>query len=387
MPRRVRSRQGSITVLAAVVMVALLMVCSLCINLNQVATARTEIRLACDAAAKAGAVVLGQTQDPDAARTVAREIAARHIVSGVEMQIGDVDVEFGHSTPGGDGNHEFVSGGQPLNSVRVTTRMEDDAVTKRQNFFMAGVLNPATFGLHYTSTATRVDHDVCLVVDRSGSMAWDLSSEEWSYPEPEGEDEEGGDGSIIQNYFLPPDPDASRWAALTRSTEVFFDHLNSLPVDVRAGLVSYSSNFVFGLFNSEASTIESVLTTDYEFLNARMTEIGSKELIGNTNIASGMQSAITVLTGSGSRITAKGTMVVLTDGIWNQGKDPADVAAAAAAANVTIHTITFSDQADQQKMAEVAQIGGGNHYHAPDEASLRDIFAEIAQTLPAVLTQ
>jgi Mg-chelatase subunit ChlD len=370
-------------VLSAIVLVALLAVCSLCINVNQVATARTEIRLACDAAAKAAAVELGQTQDLDAAREVARDIASRHKVSGASMQISEIDVEFGHSAAEPGGGHTFVAGGQPTNTVRVRTRLDDDAMTKRQAYFMAGILKPDTFGLDYTAMAARVDHDVCLVVDRSGSMAWDLSSEEWSYPDTEEQD----DGSIIQRYFSVPDPANSRWAALSRSTEIFFEHLDSLPVDVRAGLVSYSSNFVFGLFESKASTIESELTTDYTKLNDAMQAIGAAELIGNTNIASGMQSAVDVLTGVESRITAKGTMVVLTDGIWNQGKDPANVASAAAAANITIHTITFSEQADQQKMAEVASIGGGKHYHAPDEESLRQIFAEIAQTLPAVLTQ
>ena len=374
-------RCGSITVLSAVVLVALLSVCGLCINLTQLATAKTEIRLASDAAAKAGAVVLGQTQDTDQARAVARDIAARHVVSGENMRIRDIDVVFGNSQDGEEG-HSFQPHEEPLNSVRVNTRMDDDALTKSGSFYITGFLNPDTFSLDYTAVATRVDHDVCLVVDRSGSMAWDLSNEAWSFP-----DRETGERSIIQNYFLPPHPELSRWAALRRSTEVFFEHLESLPVDVRAGLVSYSSNFVFGLYESEASTIENYLTTNYEALNHSMLELGNTELIGNTNIASGMQSAVDVLTGDDARITAKGTMVVLTDGIWNQGKHPSEVAQAAAAANITVHTITFSDQADQHTMIEVAEVGGGNHYHAPDEASLRDIFAEIAQTLPAVLTQ
>lgn len=379
----VRARRGTITVLAAVVMVAMLIVCSMVINLTQLATAKSEIRLASDAAAKAGAVILGQTQNIEIARAAAREIAAKHQVSGRSMRIRDIDVQFGNAEQNGGGRYEFTEHAEPIDSVLVNTRIADDALTSSGTFFMTKVLNPDHFSLDYTSVANRVDHDLCLVVDRSGSMAWNMSNQLWKYHVPEGEIEK----SIIQSYFLPPDPVNSRWAALTRSTEVFFEHLDELPVGVHAGLVSYSSNFVFGLYTSEASTIESNLTADYEVLNNRMLEIGMEELIGNTNIASGMQSAVDVLTGEGSRLTAKGTMVVLTDGIWTQGKNPVEVAVAANAVNITVHAITFSEGADQDLMREVALAGGGNHYHAPDEESLRDIFAEIAQTLPSVLVQ
>jgi hypothetical protein len=37
-------------------------------------------------------------------------------------------------------------------------------------------------------------------------------------------------------------------------------------------------------------------------------------------------------------------------------------------------------------MEDIAEATGGNHYIAPDEASLQDIFEEIALTLPVVFT-
>ena len=361
---------------------ALLIIAGMCVNLTQLSVAKTEIRLACDAAAKAGAVALGQSQDTQIARSAAQQVAADHAVNGHQILLRNVDVEFGNSYKQPNGRFVFQLNTEPLNAVRVFARMSDNAATPSGEYFFRGIGDTTTFDLNYEAIATRVDHDLCLVVDRSGSMAWDLSNEPFQYPEVAEED-----SSIIQNYFLPPHPTLSRWAAVRRTADVFFEELEDLPIEVQVGLVSYSSNFIFGLYESEASTIESELTEEYSFLSERMQAIGEEEVIGNTNIASGMQAAVRVLTGDGSRITAKGTMVVLTDGIWNQGRDPLEVAAAAAAANMTVHTITFSDQADQETMAAVAAAGAGNHYHAPDEATLRAVFSEIAATLPAVLTQ
>jgi Flp pilus assembly protein TadG len=377
-----RKRRGTIIVLSAFVLTMLLIVGAVSINLTQLSTARTEIRLASDAAAKAGAVILGQTQNVDQARAAARHVAAQHEVAGMSMQIQDIDVQFGHTEKDNSGNYSFVENQSPLNSVRVNTRIGGDALTQEGSFFMGDFLQPASFSLNYTSTASRVDHDLCLVVDRSGSMSWDMSNTPWKYPE----DTSSTSTGIIQNYFVKPHPTLSRWSALVRSTDVFFEALEELPTDVKVGLVSYSSNFVFGLYESTASTTHNNLTLNHDDLIDSLNDVGSKELIGNTNIASGMQAAVNVLTGQGSRITAKGTMIVLTDGIWNQGTDPMEVAAAAAAANITVHTITFSDQADIETMAAVAAVGGGRHYHAPDESTLQSVFSEIAKTLPAVLT-
>lgn len=374
------TRSGNITVLMTAMLVGLLAVAGLTINIAQLSVARTELRLASDAAAKAGTVVLGQTQSTTAARTQAKQIAAQHLVSGRPLILNDNDISFGNSSRNLDGTYTFFPDQQPFNSVQVTALLGDGTASGPINFFMSAFVDKESSGLENNALASRVDHDVCLVVDRSGSMAWDLSNEEWAYPEVD-------EASIIQNYFLPPHPTLSRWASVQRAVEAFHTQLQDVSFEARVGLVSYSSNFVFGLYESEASTIEAELTTDYGIISDAMTAIGQRPVIGNTNIASGMQDAVDVLTGNGSRITAKATMVVLTDGLKTQGIDPVIVAQAAAAANITVHTITFSDQADQALMQQVAAIGGGNHYHAPNDEVLQQIFKEIAETLPSILVR
>ena len=80
-------------------------------------------------------------------------------------------------------------------------------------------------------------------------------------------------------------------------------------------------------------------------------------------------------------------LILLTDGIITQGDDPVALAALALTQNIKVHTITFSAQADQALMEQVAIAGGGTFHHAPDSATLHAIFQQLAETLPAMLVQ
>ena len=55
--------------------------------------------------------------------------------------------------------------------------------------------------------------------------------------------------------------------------------------------------------------------------------------------------------------------------------------------NFKVHTITFGSGADQTRMADLAAMRNGQHFHAPDNATLIDIFRDIAATLPVVMTK
>ena len=78
-------------------------------------------------------------------------------------------------------------------------------------------------------------------------------------------------------------------------------------------------------------------------------------------------------------------MIVLTDGVYT-GEDPVPSAAAAHASGVTVHTITFSNGANQADMQSVAATAGGASYHAVDAATLNEIFTKLAGTL-TILTE
>jgi Ca-activated chloride channel homolog len=379
---KLESRSGTIIVLSAFLLAALSVIVALCMNAAYIEMAKCEMRLATDAAAKAASINLGQTGSASAARLRARQICQRHTVAGSRLQIRNIDVEFGQATLQEDGSYNFSKDSAPFNAVRVLASFARRSGESAALPAMSGFLGRDRFELFQESIATRIDHDVCLVVDRSGSMAWDLSNVPYSYP---------GDmhgKSLIQNYFTKPHATLSRWSALDNAINEFLTVLDSNPYEPRVGLTSYSSNFDFGTYSSTVSTINQPLTNDFPAIRASLNAIGDKPVIGNTNIAAGLRDGIAVLTtAAGSRPNASRSIVLMTDGIMTQGDDPIPIAQAALSDNITIHTITFSSQADQTLMAAVAAAGGGEHYHAPDGATLAEIFRTLAETLPAMLVQ
>ena len=78
----------------------------------------------------------------------------------------------------------------------------------------------------------------------------------------------------------------------------------------------------------------------------------------------------------------------MTDGIHNTGVSPLTTVANAASNNMTVHTITFSRDANQALMRRVAQsTQGGLHFHADDERDLSEVFRQIAKNLAVVLIE
>jgi hypothetical protein len=206
-------------------------------------------------------------------------------------------------------------------------------------------------------------------------MAFDLSGVDWSYPP-------GGD------YCKRPHPSLSRWAAAEDAVDVFLTEIGKTLQSEQVGFVSYASpgTWCSGTYN--AADIEIELTPTYGDVATAVKNRGKQPIPGGTSISAGIDKGIDVLTNpTTARPHAVKTMIVLTDGIHNSGPAPINSAYVAQDESITIHTITFSDGADQQQMKEVAEATKGNHYHAPDAESLKDIFKEIAATLPVVLTE
>ncbi|XZE34461.1 vWA domain-containing protein [Pirellulaceae bacterium SH501] len=385
-PTDADSRKGSLVLFATAVFLALGGLAGLAINIAYMEMLRTEQRVVTDAAAKSALVVLGQTQSRQQAIATAKSIAALHRVAGRPVQLQDSDIRIGASVMRPNGTFQFTEvpgdSAAVTNSVRVACSLNRVVEGGVPIIMMPQMMGNSKYQLEQFAAATRIEMDVCVVVDRSGSMAWSLGSQPFEYP---------GDlagKSPIQNYFQLPHPTLSRWSALRNAMNVFVTVLEEAPIKSRVALASYSSNFTFGVWSSIVASIDEPLTTTYSSIPARLDTMAQQPLIGNTNIAAGLREGINALTDpSKSRITSSKTIILLTDGIKTQGDDPVELANYARQMNIRIHTIAFSAQADIPLMTSVAHAGGGQCYVAPDAESLTETFRTIAATLPNMLTE
>jgi Flp pilus assembly protein TadG len=373
MKRARAARCGAMLVFIAVCLPLCIIMAAFAVNVAWMQLVRTELRTSTDAAARAGAKELSLAQNTPDARLAAKNAAKRNLVAGSPLLLADSEIEFGNSTqPSPTSRFVFTAGGKTPNAVRVTGERTKSSLSGPVNMMLAKVFSTKQFEPKETAISTQLDRDICLVVDRSGSMMWTLTG---GSKLPPGAPDCG-----------PPDPTRSRWGALNIALEAFLQELEKTTQDEHVALVSYSSNTTECGFKYKISQIDSDLVSDYTNIRNVMKDLSSRPVKGSTAISAGIDDGIKVLTGKKVRPFAVKTMIVMTDGIHNLGPEPILSAQTAAKKDIVIHTITFSDDADIKRMEAVAAATGGRHFHAPDAAALKQIFQEIASTLPVMLT-
>ena len=167
----------------------------------------------------------------------------------------------------------------------------------------------------------------------------------------------------------------SRWQALYNSVDAFLSALGQTSQDEQFSLASYSS----------AAQVDVKLTTHPPHI---MNALSMLSPGGATNIGGGIDQGITLLDDPKlHRLGAVKTMILMTDGLHNTGTDPIAAAQRAAQSGIVIYAITFSPAADQARMISVANITGGEHYHADTGVDLTAIFRSIALGTPVLMTQ
>ncbi len=168
----------------------------------------------------------------------------------------------------------------------------------------------------------------------------------------------------------------SRWDLLEDGVDAFLDILDVTDQDELVSLVTFNTN----------TYVEFDLQSNYDLIR---TKVASIKPYNGTAIGDGMLAGVDpIIDGEDARLFAAKTIVVLTDGENNNGEEPEDAAEDIIEDNnVTIHTVTFTPGADQDAMEDVAATGFGRHYHADDGDGLIDIFEEIANNLPTILTE
>lgn len=374
-PRR-NHRRGGIVVLVAILMTVLVTLSVFAINLVYMEITRTELRIACDAAAKAAIVRLGSTQSQTSARTYAQSVAQLNPVGGGQLTLTNAQIEFGYASRSGTGSYTFTANQNPLNSARVTGN-------KNVGMIFGGFLTTTSFTPQQQSIVMRVNHDIALVLDRSASMAFDSSNMEFVYPA------DRNFGTNFQNYFATPSLTASRWKSLSDAVTSFNTVLTTRQLDAQVALTTFAEDYTFGTFTSVEASTDVALTKTYTQISSKMTDWNNTVLVGDTNIEAGLAQGRAALIGTGSRVTAQRTIILLTDGVPTSGStNLSTITANYRAEGIVTHVITFGGQAasgaNQTRMQDAATSGYGQYYHAPDSATLNSVFRQIAEGLPAV---
>lgn len=333
-----RQRRGAMLVLIAIMLIGFMIAVAFSVDIAQMHLSRTELRAATDAASKAAAQELSSTLDINAAIARGQAIAALNTVNGDPLLLEPTDFSFGRSTELSSGKFQFAAGGTPSNSVAVNGRRTFGSPSGPVPLFFGNIFGVQFFEPTSTATATYIERDVVLVVDRSGSMA------------------------------------GQKFAELVNAIGTFTATLNSTPVDEQVGLASYN----------DRATEDVDLTPNLATIDSAMAAL---PVGGFTSISRGMQAGRNIIDRSSRAEFVERTMIVMTDGLHNRGPEPRTIAIPLAASGVNIHTITFGNDADIPRMQEIATIGNGRHFHAVNGAQLEQIYREIALTLSTMMTK
>lgn len=324
--------------LIAILLPVLILLLGFSVDLAFMQNTRTELRAATDVAARAGAIELAHTENAAKARTAAQAMAERNNVAGKPLKLKTEDIQIGRSERNAKGQWVFTNGGKPFNSVQVLGDRRESSRGGGVGLFFSQLYGVDNFEPTVTSISTFMNVDICLVLDRSGSM----------------------EGQPLKD--------------LKNAVNVFLDELEATSSDEQVSLASYASN----------ATLDRNLSTNYS--NVRK-DVDKLKADGMTAIGLGLQKGIDGVMGANRRTLSAPIIVLMTDGNHNTGVEPIVPAREAAKQGITVHTITFGNDADKPRMAAVANETGGKTFHASNGAQLAEVFRTIAKTLPTQLTQ
>ncbi|MBA4018895.1 MAG: hypothetical protein C0483_17140 [Pirellula sp.] len=379
-------RRGAVIALVAVFLVIMLVMAAFSIDAAYIQLVTTQLKAGSDAAAKAGTSALVQGKSDSAAIQAAIDMAALNYVAGHTLKLTTSDITVGQSQLQTDGSWKFVAGAKPSQAMQINANLSGSTANGNVGLFFAPVLGTNSVSLSNTSVASAFAVEVCLVLDRSHSMCFDQSGTIWSYPSP-----------ILLNWVsgIKSEPvNGSRWESLDSAMTSFCNILKSTNAPPRVAVVTWASDIdkntteysLTGQTSPEVTTdlaLSTDMTAVYNAVHAR----SSKVMLGGTNMSAGIDRGVSILTASNVKPYAKKIMILMTDGQWNEGRDPTDAADDAAAANITIHCICFLQNADQTTTQQIASITGGKFYYAANSAALTAAFQDIAFSLPVVLTK
>ena len=357
--------------MVAILFPLLLLLSAVAINIAYIQLSRTELGISTDAAGRAAGKMYAITHDETLALEAANEVGAKNFVAGKELQFSAADLEFGKSTRADENSRfEFVSATpEDSNAVRILGNRSNSSLSGPVQTFLPSILGDQDFEIKSSAISTRIEADIVLVLDRSGSMAYSDSEPAVFPPTPA--------SAPIDWDFGDPVPPDSRWFDAIAATEVLLNTLDSSPGREFISLVTYS----------DSGHIDTPLSQNTADVLSAMTKYSNAFEGGGTNISGGLTAAAAELSSSTARKFSSKVIIVLTDGNVSGGPNPVKVARDLAESDILVIAVTFSNEANQSLMSRVAEAGNGFHRHANVKEELHAVFKEISQRLPTLLTQ
>lgn len=329
-------------ILIVVTIVVLMIGAMFSVDVAYMHVVRAELRTATDAAARAGAATLARAQNRNQAIAAATEYASKNEVAGRGLTLSASDIQVGGIQPNGN-RLQFVPNSRQLSAVKILGRRDAGSPDGTVPLFFGRAFQVNQFAPTESATSAANVRDVALVLDISGSMAERMGR-------------------------------VTRLQALQRAVGVFLDELR---------LSSPLAQVSLSIYSTGAAEIVPLTQN----LNTIRSAVSTLQPNGFTAIGLGLQTGVnSLLRDPLTRPFAVKTIIVMTDGQHNAGPSPIVTVASAVAAQQTVHTITFSPDANQQLMQAVAEATeGGRHFHANDDTDLTEAFRTIARNLSVVL--
>ena len=340
-------RTGAMLPLIAVLIAFLFVSAVIAVDLSRIHVVRSELRTATDAAARAGVEVLGRGGSDADAIEAAVNIARLNQVAGQPLELDPSKIILGAAEQNPDGSFSFVDranfgsdGNAFANSVQVLGERTSTSPSGQVNLIFGGLFGVDKFEPVQSATATRLDRDVALVLDKSGSMRND-----------------------------------NKFAGLLEAVDVFVEELEaSSPVE-NVSLTVYDE--------TPEKLLE--LTENLQEIQGAISDVDPG---GFTGIGEAMLVGLnSLLNDPTRRRLALKSMIVMTDGRQNRGIGPMAAAQQCLENDVVVHTITFGGNADEDLMQQVSDLTGGTHLHAANNRQLIEAFKTIARQLEVILIE
>lgn len=368
-PKARDCRAGVIIPLFAIMLPVVLILAAFAINIAYLQLNRTEMAIAADAASRAASREFLTTNSQTSAIAAARTATNRNMVGGSPLLLSDTDIVFGESSRDDlKSRYSFSANGKNPNAVEVTARRDSGSLSGPVTLPLPLFFSSPTINASQTSRANQIELDISLVIDRSGSMAY-ASNEPAVYPPiPKAAPKNWSSGDVA--------PNPSRWRDVVAAVDVFLTEMDNSPANEWIALTTYNHE----------STLDQTLTKHHKKITAALDSYTKRFDLGSTNIEDGITCGVEASI-THSRPFAAKVMIVLTDGIDTTKSDPIGGAKLATAHDIMIFAITFSDEADQATMKQVAAVGHGKHYHASNASDLKQILQDIARQLPILISR